>query len=114
MVAFLEGIRAFIPASQLSADYVEDTDAWIGKDVRVVVITVDPEKNKLVLSGKVVARQEREEEKKSPDCHACAWICGRGNLESIMPYGAFINIREWHQRSGSYFTDQPEADLFRS
>ena len=32
VVAFLEGIRAFIPASQLSADYVEDTDAWIGKD----------------------------------------------------------------------------------
>lgn len=31
VVAFLEGIRAFIPASQLSADYVEDTDAWIGK-----------------------------------------------------------------------------------
>ena len=44
VVAFLEGIRAFIPASQLSADYVEDTDAWIGKDVRVVVITVDPDK----------------------------------------------------------------------
>ena len=63
VVAFLEGIRAFIPASQLFADYVEDTDAWIGKDVRVVVITVDPEKNKLVLSGKVVARQEREEER---------------------------------------------------
>lgn len=91
VVAFLEGIRAFIPASQLSADYVEDTDAWIGKDVRVVVITVDPEKNKLVLSGKVVARQEREEERN----HRIAMlvqICGRGTVESIMPYGAFINI----------------------
>ena len=92
MVAFLEGIRAFIPASQLSADYVEDTDAWIGKDVRVVVITVDPEKNKLVLSGKVVARQEREEERNHRIAMLVPGSVVEGTVESIMPYGAFINI----------------------
>ena len=31
VVTFLEGIRAFIPASQLALDYVEDTESWIGK-----------------------------------------------------------------------------------
>ena len=92
VVAFLEGIRAFIPASQLSADYVEDTDAWIGKDVRVVVITVDPEKNKLVLSGKVVARQEREEERNHRIALLVPGSVVEGTVESIMPYGAFINI----------------------
>ena len=64
VVTFLEGIRAFIPASQLSTDYVEDTDKWIGKEVAVEVINVDKEKNKLVLSGKVVARKQQEEERK--------------------------------------------------
>ena len=92
VVTFLEGIRAFIPASQLSADYVEDTDAWIGKDVRVVVITVDPEKNKLVLSGKVVARQEREEERNHRIAMLVPGSVVEGTVESIMPYGAFINI----------------------
>ena len=92
VVAFLEGIRAFIPASQLSADYVKDTDAWIGKDVRVVVITVDPEKNKLVLSGKVVARQEREEERNHRIAMLVPGSVVEGTVESIMPYGAFINI----------------------
>ena len=92
VIAFLEGIRAFIPASQLSADYVEDTDAWIGKDVRVVVITVDPEKNKLVLSGKVVARQEREEERNHRIAMLVPGSVVEGTVESIMPYGAFINI----------------------
>ncbi len=33
VVTFLEGIRAFIPASQLALDYVEDTESWIGKEV---------------------------------------------------------------------------------
>lgn len=43
VVAFLEGIRAFIPASQLALDYVENTEEWIGKEVEAKVITVDPE-----------------------------------------------------------------------
>ena len=92
VVTSLEEVRAFIPASQLSADYVEDTDAWIGKDVRVVVITVDPEKNKLVLSGKVVARQEREEERNHRIAMLVPGSVVEGTVESIMPYGAFINI----------------------
>ena len=41
VVAFLEGIRAFIPASQLALDYVENTEEWIGKEVEAKVITVD-------------------------------------------------------------------------
>jgi small subunit ribosomal protein S1 len=92
VVAFLEGIRAFIPASQLAADYVEDTDAWIGKDVRVKIITVDREKNKLVLSGKAVARAEREEERNHRIAMLVPGTVVEGTVESIMPYGAFINI----------------------
>ena len=92
VVTFLEGIRAFIPASQLSADYVEDTDAWIGKEVRVVVITVDPENNKLVLSGKIVARQERQEERNHRVAMLVPGSVVEGIVESIMPYGAFVNI----------------------
>jgi small subunit ribosomal protein S1 len=92
VTAYLEGIRAFIPASQLAADYVEDTRAWIGKDVRVKVITADREKNKLVLSGKAVARQEREEERSHRIAMLVPGTVVEGIVESIMPYGAFVNI----------------------
>jgi small subunit ribosomal protein S1 len=92
VTAYLEGIRAFIPASQLAADYVEDTKVWIGKDVRVKVITVDREKNKLVLSGKAVARQEREEERNHRIAMLVPGTVVEGIVESIMPYGAFVNI----------------------
>ncbi len=92
VTAYLEGIRAFIPASQICADYVEDTGAWIGKEIRVKVITVDPEKEKLVLSGKAVARQEREEEHNHRVAMLVPGSVVEGTVESIMPYGAFINI----------------------
>ena len=92
VIAYLEGIRAFIPASQISADYVEDTNAWIGKEVRAKVITVDKEKEKLVLSGKAVARQEREEERNHRIAMLVPGTTVEGTVESIMPYGAFVNI----------------------
>lgn len=92
VVAFLEGIRGFIPASQLAADYVEDTDAWIGKDVDVKVITVDAEKNKLVLSGKAVAREREAEERNHRISMLVPGSVVEGVVESIMPYGAFISL----------------------
>ena len=92
VVAFLEGIRAFIPASQLSTDYVEDTDRWIGKDVTVQVITVDKEKNRLVLSGKVVARKQQEEERNHRIAMLVPGSVVEGTVESIMPYGAFVSL----------------------
>lgn len=92
VVAYLEGIRAFIPASQLSADYVENTDAWIGKTIEVQVITVDKEKNKLVLSGRKVARKKEEEERNHKIAMMVPGAVTEGVVESIMPYGAFIAL----------------------
>lgn len=92
VVAFLEGIRAFIPASQLAADYVENTDEWIGKNVEVQVITVDREKNKLVLSGKVVARKKEEDARNHKIAMMVPGTVTEGIVESIMPYGAFISL----------------------
>ena len=92
VVTFLEGIRAFIPASHLSTDYVEDTDKWIGTEVTLEVINVDKEKNKLVLSGKVVARKQQEEERNHRIAMLVPGTVVEGTVESIMPYGAFINL----------------------
>ena len=92
VVTYLEGIRAFIPASQISLEYVEDTDAWIGKEIPVRVITVDEEHQKLVLSGKVVAREAEVEER----IHKISMIVPgsvlEGTVESLQPYGAFVNL----------------------
>lgn len=92
VVAYLEGIRAFIPASQLALDYVEDTDAWIGKTVEVKVITADVENQKLVLSGKAVARDAAVEERNHKISMIVPGSVMEGTVESLMPYGAFISL----------------------
>lgn len=92
VTAYLEGIRAFIPASQIAADYVEDTNAWVGKEIEAKVITVDKEKDKLVLSGKAVARERETEARNHRISMLVPGSILEGTVESIMPYGAFISL----------------------
>lgn len=92
VVAYVEGIRGFIPASQLSLNYVEDLNPWLGKDLEVRVITVDPTATKLVLSAKVVAREKESEERNHKISMMAPGSVLEGKVESLMPYGAFINL----------------------
>lgn len=92
VVTYLEGIRAFIPASQLAADYVEDTQPWVGKNVEVRVITVEPQREKLVLSGKVVAREKEADERNHKISMLVPGSILEGTVESLQPYGAFVNL----------------------
>ena len=71
---------------------MEDTDAWIGKEIEVRVITVDPEKEKLVLSGKAVAREAEAEERNHKISMIVPGTVLEGTVETLMPYGAFINL----------------------
>lgn len=92
VITYLEGIRAFIPASQICLDYVEETDSWIGKEIEARIITVDPEKEKLVLSGKVVTREAEQEERNHKISMIVPGSVLEGTVESLMPYGAFVNL----------------------
>ena len=92
VVAYLEGMRAFIPASQLSSDYVEDVEPWVGREIEVKVITVDQEKKKVVLSGKAVAREKEAEERRHRISMMVPGTVMEGVVESLMPYGAFVNL----------------------
>lgn len=92
VVAYLEGMRAFIPASQLSTDYVEDLESWVGKEIEAKVITVDQEKQKVVLSGKAVAREKEAEERRHHISMMAPGTVMEGVVESLMPYGAFVNL----------------------
>ena len=92
VVTSLKGVRAFIPASQLSTSYVEDTSEWIGKEVDVVIITADREKQRLVLSGREAAKIKRSQEKKARIEALAVGTVIEGKVETIKPYGAFVDL----------------------
>lgn len=94
VVAYVEGIRGFIPASQLALSYVEDPSEYVGKKLTVRVITVNREKEKLVLSAKEILR---EQEKEAHDHKVAMIVPGtvlEGTVESLQPYGAFVDLKD--------------------
>ena len=91
-IAYLEGIRGFIPASKLSLNYVEDLDEWLGKELEVRVITADAENKRLVLSAREILREKAEEERKAKISNVEVGLVTEGTVETIKPYGAFVNI----------------------
>lgn len=92
VIAYLEGIRAFIPASQLALTFVEDTEAFIGKQVEAKVITVDESAKKLVLSVKAVLKEREAEHDREKMAMLVPGSVFEGTVESLMPYGAFVQM----------------------
>ena len=92
VIAYVEGIRGFIPASQIGLTYVEDLNPLLGTELDVKVITVDESKERLVLSGKEVAKDKAEEELQHKISRIVPGTIVEGTVETLMPYGAFVSI----------------------
>lgn len=92
VIAYVEGIRGFIPASKLSLNYVEDLETWLGKEIQVRVITAEQEGGRLVLSAREILREKEAEEKKARISNVQVGLVTEGTVETIQPYGAFINL----------------------
>lgn len=92
VVGYLDGTRAFIPASKLSLEYVEDLSTWVGKTIPVRVITAEKEGNKLVVSSRDILKEERDKEKADMVSNMQVGLVTEGTVESLQAYGAFVNL----------------------
>lgn len=92
VVAFVKGIRAFIPASQLSVAYVEDLEAFAGKEMDAQVIELNREKKNVVLSGKAVELEALKETRQKLWETLAAGDMLKGEVKRLEKFGAFIDI----------------------
>lgn len=92
VVAYVEGIRGFIPASKLSLHYVENLEEWLGREIQVQVITADEENKRLVLSAREILREKEDEERKARISNVEVGLVTEGTVESVQSYGAFIDL----------------------
>lgn len=91
-VAFVEGIRGFIPASKLALTYVENLEEWLHKTIQVQVIQIDKNDNKLILSAKEILKEEQAKEQSRLISNVQVGLVTEGIVESLQPYGAFVRL----------------------
>ena len=92
VIAYVEGIRGFIPASKLALNYVEDLNEYLNKNIQVQVFDVEEENNRLILSAREILREKAEKERKAKISNVEVGLVTEGTVESLQPYGAFVNL----------------------
>lgn len=101
LIASLEGLRGFIPISQIGhrrlaatagADQEERLAKTIGETLQVIVLEADPDRHRLVLSEKEALGETPESIKESvmEELHEGDVLTGR--VTGLSDFGAFVNV----------------------
>ena len=94
VIAVVEGLRGFIPASKVSLSYVEDLETLLNQELDVQVIDCDPDNNRLVLSARELLRQEERRKQAEKVAQVEVGSVLHGTVENIQPYGAFVRLED--------------------
>ena len=92
LIADVEGVRAFVPASQLSQRYVEKIGDFVGKDMKLKIIEVDKQKKRIVASRKAVIAEESAAKKKEAWEKLEEGIVIHGIVRRLTDFGAFVDV----------------------
>jgi small subunit ribosomal protein S1 len=92
VTANLNGVRAFIPASQLSMNYVENLNDFLGKTLEVKVIEFDKDKKKVVLSRKEIEKVAAEKNKDQVWATIKKGEKRSGKVTRLAKFGAFVDL----------------------
>ena len=92
LIASIDGVRAFVPASQLSTKYVENIGDYVGKELKLKVIEVDKSRKRIVASHKAVLMAEAEEARKEKWGKLEVGAKVTGIVRRITDFGAFVDI----------------------
>ena len=92
LLADINGIRAFIPASHLALRYVEKIDAFVGQTMKLKIIEIDEKKKRVVASRKEALRAEEAERKKELWSKLEVGAVVKGTVRRLADFGAFVDI----------------------
>ncbi len=92
VIAYVEGIRGFIPASKLSLNYVENLEDYLNQTIQVRIFDVDKDKKRLILSAREILKEKADDERRAKVSNVQVGLVTEGTVEKLQDYGAFVNL----------------------
>lgn len=86
------GVRGFIPASLVEAHFVEDFSEYMGKTLTLIVVELDRDKNRVILSHRAVIEKEQIEKKSNVLESIEVGSTIEGTVQRLTNFGAFVDI----------------------
>ncbi len=88
----VNGIRGFMPISQIDLYRVEDIGQFANQKLRCVVTEVDPEERNLVVSRRALLEKDREENREKLWAQLAEGQVYEGIVRTLKEFGAFVDI----------------------
>ncbi|SHJ55183.1 4-hydroxy-3-methylbut-2-enyl diphosphate reductase [Geosporobacter subterraneus DSM 17957] len=92
VIAVINELRGFIPASQLSTSYVNNLNDFLGKQLAVNVIDFNRDKRKIVFSHRSVLEKENVEKRRTLWQNIQKGNVIEGEVKRLTNFGAFVDI----------------------
>jgi len=86
------GVRGFVPASQLDAQFVSDLSQFEGNSYEFKIIEIDPKDRQLILSRKVLLKDKEEKERQEALESLEENTIVKGTVVRLTNFGAFVNL----------------------
>lgn len=92
LVLDLLGLEVFLPGSQIDIHQTTDFDAYVGKEVMVCVVKINPNKENIIVSRRFLIEREQAEQRKKVISGLEQGQILSGTVRNIMSYGVFIDL----------------------
>ncbi|MFN0028125.1 MAG: S1 RNA-binding domain-containing protein [Acidimicrobiales bacterium] len=86
------GTRAFLPASQIDLQHVEDLSSFVGQDIEALVHEADRINDKVVLSRRNLLRQAQRAKANEVVSTLAPGQVHKGRVSLLTDFGAFVEI----------------------
>ena len=86
------GVRGFVPASLVEDHYVEDFSDYQGRTLSFKIVELDRQKNRLILSHRIVVEEEKGLERKAILEKLEAGQVLEGTVQRLTDFGVFVDI----------------------
>ena len=88
----VNGIRTFVPASQLANRYVDKIEQFVGKEMKLKIIELDRAKKRIVASRKAVLQEEAAARKQEIWSKLEKDAVVTGIVRRLTDFGAFVDV----------------------
>jgi small subunit ribosomal protein S1 len=88
----VNGIRGFMPISQIDRFRVENAEQYVNQKLLCIVTDVDKEEHNLIVSRRAVLEKEREEAREKLWAELAEGQVRQGVIGNVRDFGAFVDL----------------------
>ena len=92
LTVMVNSVNGFMPASQISMNYVSDLNQFKGKTLRAKIIDFDIQKRRMILSRKAIEKTESDSKRKALWETIEVGKTLAGTVQRLTDFGAFVDL----------------------